>query len=64
MIEELEADATAETGFRGTANATASVEQRGVAVCACTSRGSQDVEERVDGLFTLVPEYFTCSFRS
>ena len=64
MVEELEADATADTGLRGTADAAASVEQCGVAVCACASCGSQDVEEGVDGLFTLVPEYFTCFFRS
>ena len=64
MVEELEADATTETGVCGTTNAAASVEQCGVAVFACASCGSQDVEERADGLFTLAPEYFACFLRS
>ena len=64
MVEELKANTTTDTGLSGTTNAATSVEQCGVAICACASCGSQDVEERVDGLFTLVPEYFTCVFRS
>ena len=64
MVEELEADATAETGFRGTTNAATSVEECRVAVCACASCGSQDVEERVDRLFTVAPEYLAGFLRS
>ena len=64
MVEELEADAATNTSVRGTANAASSVKQGGVAVFACASCCSQDVEERVDGLFTLAPEDLACFLRS
>lgn len=63
MVEELEANAATETGFRGTADAAASVEKCGVAIFTCASCGSQDVDERVDGRFTLAPEYLACFLR-
>lgn len=63
MVEELEANAATETRFRGAADGAASVEQCGVAIFACASCGSQDVDERVDSRFTLAPKYFACFLR-
>ena len=60
MVEELQADASAEPGICGTADAAASVEERGIAVFARACCRSQDADERADGLFSLAPEYFAC----
>ena len=57
VIEKLEADAAAEAGLCGTADATGPVEERGVAVRARAGCCSQDVEEGTDGLFALAPKY-------
>lgn len=64
MVKELEADTATETRFSDTAGAAASIEQCRVAVFACASCCSQNIEEWANSLFPLVPENFTCFFRS
>jgi hypothetical protein len=56
MVEELQSDTPGETSFCRTPDACASTPERRVAVFTSASGRPQDVDERVDCFFTLLPE--------
>ena len=56
MVQELQPNPTTEASFRGAPDACASTPERRVGVFASTCRGPQNVDERVDCFFTLLPE--------
>lgn len=58
MVEELQADAATKAGFGRGADACAAGPHGAVAVFTSASGRAEDVEEGVEGFFTLVPEEF------
>lgn len=56
VIEKLKAYASAETGFASTSDGAAAVEEGRVAVFGRSDCCTKDVDERIYGLLTLVPE--------
>ena len=56
MVEQLQADAAAQPGFRGCSDAPSARPEGRVGVFARAGGGAQDVDQGADGLLALGPE--------